>query len=451
MRRQPLYDDEEGGQAPAVPWAQLRDEVMGADLTPPEAFDPEPVALPPAQSGVGGSGFAPPPAPKPARAPGYGAGLDDAALRDAQDDAGTMSNRARLYDSFKGLGEAIAGVRKPREDGVARSLEAEGKAGVDNVIQRRAGVAQQLDVEGKQRAAASSADDDDPASEASTRIVGLVGQVVPGMAGAVKGMSRAQVLQVLPFMEKIEAMSAAKQAKAAELAAEKVKAIAARQAKLDDDEARRKFDAGEHALNRSQSAENAKLMAGAQAAGAGTRSAERHDDKVTTSLEKYGEKVAGPAEEFLAQKGQIDTLLEKYKDKRDLPGVGPLDNSILAFDAFRSPDGLAMQKYAGQMMAAYQKLVTGTGGSAEELANIKRIGADLGSEKGFRAGVKALGVAFDAKMRALNASYDPEVIRTYQGRNPQQRAAPQDAAAGPPPTMVLNGKTLRLQPDGTYE
>ncbi len=189
-----LPDEEEALPPPPPPseFARLSDEVRAAK------FDDAPPSPPP---------LVPATSPRPA---GFGAGLGDAALRQAQDNAGTMASRGVMYDAFKGIGDSLLRHRAPREDGVAKALTASGQADVQNIEQRRAGMGQELDLQGKQAAQAASEADNDPTSKSSTDARAFIGSLFPKLAPSIEGMSRAQIHEAYPILEKALAQHDAK-------------------------------------------------------------------------------------------------------------------------------------------------------------------------------------------------------------------------------------------------
>ena len=68
------------------------------------------------------------------------------------------------------------------------------------------------------------------------------------------------------------------------------------------------------------------------------------------------------------------------------------------------------------MQAAWKKLITGTGGGAAEMANLDKIGIQLGNERSFLAGLDALEKGYAEKVKSVRAGYRPEVVKTLDER-----------------------------------
>lgn len=192
-----FLDDEETPTAPPPEqpeFSRLRDELLASkQADAPDALpDVEPVALPPA------------PAPLPGRKPmrGFGPGLGDADLQAAQAEAGDAARSGTLYDAFKGIGDSMLRHRAPRQDNVAAGIAAGGQAGVNNIVQRRAAMGQEADLQAKQATQARQASAADPASQESADARALVAAALPGLGPAVAKMSKAQIVEAFPFLEK---------------------------------------------------------------------------------------------------------------------------------------------------------------------------------------------------------------------------------------------------------
>lgn len=188
-------DEEEPADAPPPPPPPAPSDFARLAQSLAEAKQPEdvaPVALPPA---------APEAAPPMRRtAPGYGSGLNDAALSSAQrraDRAASMANWGRTANDFTAT---FLGTKADNssEDAIA----ARGQAGVDAIEKRRAGVGQELDLKTKQSASEKAADDADPASQSSLSAVEFASGLFPGLAPMLKGKSRAEIHEGFPLLEK---------------------------------------------------------------------------------------------------------------------------------------------------------------------------------------------------------------------------------------------------------
>lgn len=197
-------------------------------------------------------------------------------------------------------------------------------------------------------------------------------------------------------------------------------------------EAERKWREVENEKDRRSRERAASLGAGAKV-----------EDKLNEDVKDYAKAIPDGAASFFEQERVIDDLLKKYAGK-DIPGVGAWDSRKPNF--LQSEDGLTMQKNAQQMMLAYQKAVTGAGGSAEELAKIAKAGADMEHEASFAQGFKSLGQNYRAFMRKIQGGFRPEVVQKFEERVPEMRV-PRSSRDGSPVSRGAPDANLAGPPD----
>lgn len=164
--------------------------------------------------------------------------------------------------------------------------------------------------------------------------------------------------------------------------------------------------------------------------------AEREDDRINTAVESLGKAIPQGATSFFTQADAVDSILEKVGPKGDIPGVGAVDSRV-PFDSLKSDDALKLQKNVKQMMLAYRNLVTGTGGSVQEMEKIDEAGAQMNNERSFLAGYKALKDGYTAYLNKVRASYPPEAVARFEKRLGTKLLPDQkEATSGPPAGAV---------------
>jgi hypothetical protein len=151
------------------------------------------------------------------------------------------------------------------------------------------------------------------------------------------------------------------------------------------------------------------------------------DQDIENDVQKLGAALPGDVSDFSQKYERVKGAIAA--NPKDLPGVGPVDAMTPSW--LQSTAGLEVQKDAGQMLAAYQKLITGAGASDAERANLAKISLDLGNERGFAAGLESLKRAYDAKVREVRARFRPEVVGLYDDRQ-KREATPQTSAIPKP-------------------
>ena len=156
----------------------------------------------------------------------------------------------------------------------------------------------------------------------------------------------------------------------------------------------------------------------------------KQSDATDRQLEVLGKQYADSgAPDFYTQyniaKGIIDA------NPTDLPGMGQGAGRLP--DMFTSESGVKLRQAVGQMLASYQKVITGTGASDAERKNLTRITGLLESndERSVRLGAEMLKAAMDNKIGALAGGFRPDVVETYAQRTPQfpQSARPKKKPA----------------------
>ncbi len=205
------------------------------------------------------------------------------------------------------------------------------------------------------------------------------------------------------------------------------------------------FTAGQGELNRAATLEAAGIT--------DKREDTKRFDEDLKDLEK---RLPPGAAGFYDQISNIERIIAK-SPKGDIPGVGFFDSRKPGW--LQSSEGKEMQKYARQMMLAYRNLVTGTGGSEQEMAQIDKAGAELTNEDSFRQGLSALKSGYDARLKQVMGGYRPEVGNAYAkrvpGLQPTEPPGGKDLSsppARPPPgtTKQIGGKTFVVGDDNEW-
>lgn len=158
---------------------------------------------------------------------------------------------------------------------------------------------------------------------------------------------------------------------------------------------------------------NAAATRGLAAASLGMRKTEieKKDAKdLDDDVQKLGKELPGDVADFGAKYARIKAAMARHPD--DIPGVGVWDSNKPS--ALASTEDFDVQKDAGQMLAAYQKLITGAGASDAERANLAKISLDLNNEKSFASGLESLKAAYEAKVRDVRARFKPEVVKKLE-------------------------------------
>jgi hypothetical protein len=334
-------------------------------------------------------------------------------MKPAQEAAGAASSRAGWGRVASNVAGAFGGY-KP-DTGFWDNMEARGQRGVADA-RAKAGLKQAAMGEARviadsQKSAQKEADENDPNSAQSAADAELAGRLT-GKADLFKGMSTAQMKKAAPFLKEY-------------FEAEQVKRSA--KDKLDAEERAEGRWQNHNRITSDQEDARARLNAGAKAG-----------ERIENDVKDFSKQLPEGAGQFYKQYDLIKGMLNKVPKGGDVPGVGPIDSRAPSW--MLSKEGLDMQKNAEQLMLAYQKLVTGTGGGAKELDRIARAGADLKNEASFARGLESLKEGYDARLKQIQAGYRPEVVKTYNDRNP--------AFVPPPEAPTEGGEIEVITPDG---
>jgi hypothetical protein len=334
-------------------------------------------------------------------------------MKPAQEAAASASSRAGWGKVASGIAGAFGGY-KP-DTGFWDSMEQRGRRGVADAqgksALKTAAMGEARAIASSQDAAAKEAAENDPNSPQSQANAELAGRLT-GKPDLFKGMTTVQMQKAAPFLkEYFEAEQAKRSAKEKLEAEGRADATWLRHNKITSD----------------QEDARAQVAAGAKAA-----------EKTNSEVTDFSKQLPEGAGQFYSQYKNITDMLAKVPKGGDVPGVGPFDSRAPAW--LQSQEGLDMQKNAQQLMLAYQKLVTGTGGGANELKKIEMAGADLKNEASFERGLKSLKEGYDARLKQIQAGYKPEVIKTYNDRNP--------AFVPPPEAPTEGGEIEVITPDG---
>lgn len=318
-----------------------------------------------------------------------------AELAPAQEAADSASSRAGWGRVASNVAGAFGGY-KP-DSGFWDNMEARGQRGVADARAKAglktAAMGEARQIAASQDAATKEAAETDPNSPQSQADAELAGRLT-GKPDVFKGMSTAQMKRAAPFLKEY-------------LEQEQAKREATRRS--EEDAAKRKADQAEwdrrNGITSQQEMERAKVAAGVKAG-----------ERLDADVKDFSKQLPEGAGQFYKQYETIKGILNKVPKGGDIPGVGPLDSKAPGW--LQTEEGKTMQKVTSQMMLAYQKLVTGSGGSAEELRKIADAGADLKSEATFARGLESLKEGYDAYLKQIQAGYRPEVVDTYNQRNP---------------------------------
>jgi hypothetical protein len=292
-----------------------------------------------------------------------------------------------------------------------------------------------------QATAASAAEQSDPNSKTAQMYRGIITRMHPGMAEQLAGANAKQLATAYPWLEKfsaenndlLQAKSVADAKAAAELKRDKEKGEALLLAKT-----HRAEDLGDRRANTAAIREQNAIALGMKRDEVKTKA----DADINDDVQKLGKELPGDVADFEAKYALVKKAIGDAPG--DIPGVGPWDARVPTAmpEVLGGPNktDLDVQKAAGQMLAAYQKLITGAGASDAERANLEKISIDLKNEKGFASGLESLKQAYDAKVKDVRARFRPEVVqRLEQG---QKR---EGGGSAPERVTVSNGKeTLEI-------
>lgn len=175
----------------------------------------------------------------------------------------------------------------------------------------------------------------------------------------------------------------------------------------------------QNAITSGQQDQRTQMMADAQYQREKRATEQREEERFQDDTKDYAKAIPEGAATFFEQTRAVDSILSKPESKEDIPGVGAYDSRKPK--AVSTEDDLEMQKNVGQMMLSYQKLVTGTGGGAEELKKIADAGADMANEKSFRKGYESLKKNYTAYLKKVQGGFRPEVVQNFERRVPGMR------------------------------
>lgn len=306
-----------------------------------------------------------------------------------------------FLDYAQKLGGGGASAAAPKTQ-MWKEHAAEGEQNIADLKERRAA----------DGAMASTAEDSDPASPTAQTYRSVLVKFAPDLEEKLKGANAKQMRAMAPWLEKFHAengdtirANAAAEAKAIQ----QVKTDAEKAAALLLAKNNRAEDVADRRANTAATQSLAAAHFGIKKDEVGKKAeADINDD-----VQKLGKELPGDVADFGAKYERIKAAIAA--NPNDVPGVGAYDAHKPAFMSSRAD--LDIQKDAGQMLAAYQKLITGAGASDAERANLAKISLDLGNEQGFAAGLESLKQAYDAKVRDVRARFRPEVVqRLEQGQ-----------------------------------
>lgn len=253
-----------------------------------------------------------------------------------------------------------------------------------------------------------AAEKKDPNSQTAQTYRSVLVKFAPDLAEQLKNATPEQMERIAPWLEKFAAENNdLLQAKVKADADAKTKAAAKEQHDADKEAAQKNSDRSYEA-----SMANARATQGLAAASLGIRKTEvekKAADDVKDDVKDLAKALPGDLDDFDQKATEIQAMIDGANG--DIPGVGFYDSKKPAF--MRTQKDNEMQKKAGQMQAAYQKLVTGTGGGEKELANLERIGLMLSNEASFVEGFNALREAYHAKVRQVRKGFADPVLQQY--------------------------------------
>lgn len=254
--------------------------------------------------------------------------------------------------------------------------------------------------------AAALAEKKDPQSQTAKTYRSVLLKFAPDLAGKLENATPEQMEKIWPLLSKHSADNAAALKVNAEAKAKaELEAKKGTQRTEDQKIASDRFDRTDARSRESSAATLA--LAGANLGIRKDEVATKAAKDVEDDVQKLGKELPGDVADFEAKYQQIKAATAKTPG--DVPGVGAWDARKPA--ALSSRADLDVQKNAGQMLAAYQKLITGAGASDAERENLAKISLDLTNEKSFAAGLESLKSAYDAKVRDVKARFRPEVVQ----------------------------------------
>lgn len=167
------------------------------------------------------------------------------------------------------------------------------------------------------------------------------------------------------------------------------------------------------------------------------------------------------APEFYSQYQRAKAIADKYKPG-ELPGIGFFEGKVP--DRFLTEDTIRFRQAIGQMLATYQKSITGAGASDTERENLARITGLVNSndERAVRLGMDMLKEAMDNRVISIAAGYREDTVEDYAARAPnfpvrarqRRTTAQQGMPTGPDgnPTLDAPAKVRMRWPNGkVYE
>lgn len=262
----------------------------------------------------------------------------------------------------------------------------------------------------------SDAEDNDPTSDFANTYRAVLLKFAPELGEQLKSATPAQMRKIAPELEKFatqQALGSKTKAEAAAKAAIETERKAEREAA--GKESGRRFAITDQRSREATAATQAGAAATRALAAAGfnlrkDEVAKKADDDINDDVQKLGKELPGDVADFNAKYDRLKKAIELSPD--DIAGIGPLAGRAPA--ALLSREGIDNQKDAGQLLAAYKKLITGTGGGKDELANLERISVELTNEESFKSGLESLKRAYDAKVKDVQARFRPEVVQRLE-------------------------------------
>lgn len=380
----------------------------------PEADGPRPGSIK-AQVGAAVTGGAKAPArPAPAR---------DTELEGLQADA-------KKRRSFSQLGQAVAdfterptnlldyaqrlgggGVSQAPKTKMWQENAAEGDRAIEDLATRRKSEA---GMETQQATRAASADDNDANGQTAQTYRSVLVKFAPELSEKLATATPKQMRAIAPWLEKFamennDLLQAKAKAEADAKAREEAKAARAADVERSQKNADRSYEA---------SMANARATQGLASASLGVRKAEvekKAADDVKDDVKDLAKQLPGDLADFESKYARVKAAIDA--NPNDIPGVGKWDANVPSFvpEALGGPGkaDLDVQKDAGQMLAAYQKLITGAGASDDERKMLAKISLDLNNEKSFASGLESLREAYTAKVKQVRTGFATPVLQQY--------------------------------------
>ncbi len=302
--------------------------------------------------------------------------------------------------------------------GGVSAAPAKNEAWKDGINEADAAIGDLRERRASEGAMAASADESDPNSPTAQTYRSVLLKFAPDLAEKLKGANAKQMRTMAPWLEKFHAENsdllqadAAAKAKAIQQA----KTDAEKGAALDWAKKNRAEDVTDRRANTAATREQT-------AAALGMRQGEiakKASDDVKDDVKELAKTLPGDLNDFTAKYNRIKARLASSSG--DIPGVGIWDSNKPK--ALRSTEDFDMQKDAGQMLAAYQKLITGAGASDDERKNLAKISLDLDNEKSFAAGLESLNEAYAAKVKQVRAGFATPVLSQYDANTQRGQTA----------------------------